>query len=132
MRRAATPRRASAERRSCRRGGPKIALARLAAAENIAREGKIAFDVAGNPALGVTPEMKKSFIVLSAVALLASPALAATPEDSDGNGTYSMEEMVAANPELTEEQFADMDTNGDGAIDAEELQAAIDGGMIEG
>ncbi len=76
--------------------------------------------------------MKKSFIVLSAVALLASPAFAATPEDSDGNGTYSMEEMVAANPELTEEQFADMDTNGDGAIDAEELQAAIDGGMIEG
>jgi hypothetical protein len=74
--------------------------------------------------------MKISYLLAGALALLASQAVAA-PEDSDGNGSYSMEEMIAAYPGLTEEQFADMDSNEDGVIDPTELNDAIENGMID-
>lgn len=51
--------------------------------------------------------------------------------DADANGTYSMEELVAAYPELTEEAFKAIDTNADGAVDADELKAATDAGALK-
>ena len=50
--------------------------------------------------------------------------------DTDGNGVYSMEELVAAFPDLTEENFKAADTNADGSIDMEELAAAVEAGHI--
>jgi Ca2+-binding EF-hand superfamily protein len=50
--------------------------------------------------------------------------------DTDGNGTFSMEEMKAAYPDLTDATFATVDVNGDGAIDADELQAAKESGAL--
>ena len=75
--------------------------------------------------------MKAHALVLGIAVLIAGPALSA-PADSDGNGTFSIEEMAEAYPDLTEEEFADIDANGDGEIDATELNDAVEKGMIEG
>jgi hypothetical protein len=74
--------------------------------------------------------MKNSYLLAGALALLASQAVAA-PQDTDGDGSYSMEEMIAAYPDLTEEQFADIDSNEDGVIDPAELEEAIELDMID-
>ncbi|UYV38796.1 EF-hand domain-containing protein [Rhodobacteraceae bacterium D3-12] len=78
--------------------------------------------------------MKKAIVLLGASALVASfavAAVAATPEDVDGNGVFSMEEMVAAYPGLTEDQFLEIDLDESGDIDEGELIAAIEEGVLE-
>lgn len=50
--------------------------------------------------------------------------------DTDGNGTYSIEELQAAYPDLNEATFASIDVNADGQVDADELQAAREAGTI--
>ena len=76
--------------------------------------------------------MKKSVLILGAVMAFAAVQAQAetTVQDTDGNGTYSMEEMVAAYPALTAEAFAEIDANGDAAVDADELQAAAGAGKL--
>lgn len=77
--------------------------------------------------------MMTRLLLLGAMALVATQAVASTDlVDSDGNGSYSMEEMAAAYPGLTEEQFIEMDADENGEIDETELVEAIEGGMIEG
>ncbi len=72
---------------------------------------------------------KTAFVILPA--LLATPLLAETPlVDADGNGTYSYNEITAAHPEVSEDAFAEMDANGDGEIDEDELAMAKDAGML--
>ena len=44
--------------------------------------------------------------------------------DADGNGAYSMEELLVAFPALTEEAFKAADIDADGAVSADELVAA--------
>lgn len=53
-------------------------------------------------------------------------------EDADGDGLYSVEEVTAAYPTVTPELFGEMDANADGALDAEELAAAVAAGLIAG
>lgn len=65
-------------------------------------------------------------------ALLAGAANAQTVSDTDGNGTFSIEEMKAAYPDMTPTLFADIDVNGDGQVDADELQAAKETGKLPG
>ncbi len=50
--------------------------------------------------------------------------------DTDGNGTHSIEELTAAYPDMTPELFAQIDVNGDGSVDADELAAAREQGTI--
>ncbi|MBF9030669.1 EF-hand domain-containing protein [Rhodobacterales bacterium HKCCE3408] len=50
--------------------------------------------------------------------------------DTDGNGTVSLEELQAAMPDMTEETFVSMDTNGDGSLDLDEIGAAMDAGTL--
>ncbi|RUS58820.1 EF-hand domain-containing protein [Pseudorhodobacter sp. E13] len=73
--------------------------------------------------------MTRLMIALGLVAgLTAAPVLAQdapTIADTDGNGLWSMEELKAAYPSLTEETFAAMDTSADGQIDQAELDAAM-------
>lgn len=74
--------------------------------------------------------MKKTALIILP-ALLATPLLAETPlVDADGNGTYSYTEISAAHPDVSEDAFAEMDANGDGEIDQEELAMAKDAGTI--
>ncbi|PPB81675.1 EF hand domain-containing protein [Albidovulum inexpectatum] len=64
-------------------------------------------------------------------AILAVAANAQTVvSDTDGNGTYSIEELRAAYPDLTDEVFATVDANGDGQVDADELAAAQEAGVL--
>ena len=70
-------------------------------------------------------------LILAALLGLGAPAAtAAEVEDADGDGVYSMEELMVAYPSLTEELFGTIDGNGDGAVDPEELAAAVDAGVL--
>ncbi|MDQ2089184.1 EF-hand domain-containing protein [Marimonas arenosa] len=68
--------------------------------------------------------MKINGLLIGALVLAASQAVA-LPEDANGNGTYSMDEMVAAFPELTADDFAEIDANSDGEVDSVEYADAI-------
>ncbi|MEZ5888505.1 MAG: EF-hand domain-containing protein [Paracoccaceae bacterium] len=54
-----------------------------------------------------------------------------TVSDTDGNGTFSIEEMRAAYPDMTPALFAEIDVDGSGSVDADELQAARENGQIK-
>ena len=76
--------------------------------------------------------MKRSFTLLAAMVLglgLGSTAMAAV-EDADGDGVYSLEELMVAYPALTKDVFATIDSNGDGAVDEDELAMAVDAGVL--
>jgi len=75
--------------------------------------------------------MKKVVLSLAAMSALAAPAWAVDVKDADGNGSYSMEELKVAYPDLTEEIFKKVDTNADGSVSAEELKAAQDAGTLK-
>lgn len=76
--------------------------------------------------------MKKTLTVIAlALGFAATAASAQTVvTDTDGNGTYSIEEMTAAYPDMTPELFGQIDVDASGEIDADELQAAREGGLI--
>lgn len=77
--------------------------------------------------------MSRFTCTLAVATLAAATAHAQTMiEDTDGDGAYSMAEMQAAMPDLTEDQFTMFDTNADGVVDAEELAAAQEAGLLEG
>ena len=75
---------------------------------------------------------KRMQLILAALLGLGATAAAAETmvEDTDGNGTYSMEELVVVYPDLTEDLFGTIDVNADGAIDPEELAAAEEAGVL--
>ncbi len=75
--------------------------------------------------------MNKFVLALGAVAAFAAAANAQTVvTDTDGNGTFSIEELTAAYPDMTAELFATVDANADGAVDADELAAAQEAGTL--
>ena len=78
--------------------------------------------------------MKRSFSSLAALSLLITPVLAmgakATETDANGDGLITIEEVQAVYPDVTAEQFSAMDVNADGALDADEKQAAQTSGQL--
>jgi hypothetical protein len=77
--------------------------------------------------------MKRIAIALAPLALASAAFAQATlPDvpDTDGNGSWSLVELQAVWTDLTEETFKGIDANADGAVDATELQAALDNGVI--
>ena len=77
--------------------------------------------------------MKRIAILLAPFALASAALAQATlPEvpDTDGNGSWSLVELQGVWTDLTEDSFKAIDTGADGAVDATELQAALDGGVI--
>lgn len=50
--------------------------------------------------------------------------------DTDQDGLYSLTEMRTEYADLTEAQYAALDTNKDEAVDADELAAAIANGTL--
>ncbi|WP_066707377.1 hypothetical protein [Celeribacter ethanolicus] len=75
--------------------------------------------------------MKSVARTLGALTLLAAPAFAqSTLVDSDGNGTFSMAEMRAVYPDLSEETFAAIDADASGEVSIEELAAAQTNGLL--
>jgi len=76
--------------------------------------------------------MKRFALILAPLAFAGAAFAQTLPEvpDADGNGTWSLVELQAIWTDLTEEGFAAIDTNMDGEVDAVELQAALDAGVI--
>lgn len=78
--------------------------------------------------------MKTFAMTAAALTILAAAPVAAlelgVQADVDGNGTYSLQELQVAYPELTEETFAAIDANADGEADADEVKAAVDAGVL--
>lgn len=71
--------------------------------------------------------MKTQFAVVASVfALTAVPALAETDLDFP----LSMEEFMDAYPEVTPEDFALIDSDGDGEVSEEEYESAQEMGLI--
>ncbi len=61
---------------------------------------------------------------------LAGGALAAMAADANGDGVLTIDEVQAVMPEVTVESFSTMDLNADGALDAAEVEAAQEAGLI--
>lgn len=78
--------------------------------------------------------MTKTLIpTIALIALIASPVLADTlVQDADENGSFSIEELVVAYPDLTEALFGEIDADDSGEVTVEELTVAIDAGLISG
>ncbi|MCB5408539.1 hypothetical protein [Pseudogemmobacter faecipullorum] len=76
----------------------------------------------------------KALLTLPAL-LITGAALAQTspPQiaDSDGSGDWSLGELQAGWPEMTAEGFAAIDSDGNGAVTAEELQTAVDNNLVQ-
>lgn len=51
-------------------------------------------------------------------------------KDANGDGAYSMDEVVAAYPAVTEEIFKAADTDANGSLSADELAAAVAAGSF--
>ncbi|WP_296424058.1 hypothetical protein [Yoonia sp.] len=70
---------------------------------------------------------------LAVLTVLAFPAFAQDDAiDINGDGMYSFPELQAVIPEMTEDEFTSMDTSGDGLLDADEIAAATQAGLLPG
>ncbi|SEP12700.1 EF hand [Salinihabitans flavidus] len=77
-------------------------------------------------------KMTSTIVTLGALMIPALAVAQSVSEmDTDGDGTVSFEEVQAAYPEMTEEDFENLDTNGDGALDDAEVEAAKAAGLME-
>lgn len=70
--------------------------------------------------------LKKLATSLGALTLMTGMAVAQMSE-----GPWTFDELVLDHPELTAETFAEIDTDGDGMVSQEELDAAVAAGTIE-
>lgn len=64
------------------------------------------------------------------VLLTAALATADTMLDADGDGLVSLAEVQAVYPDLSEDQFAALDADGNGSLDEVELTMAHDVGLL--
>ena len=78
--------------------------------------------------------MKKTTLALAALATLLIPMLASADMlaelDTNGDGAVTVDELQAVNPDMTAESFSVMDINDDGLLDADEITAAEEAGTI--
>jgi len=76
--------------------------------------------------------MKRLMLTLTAaVSAVAIASVALAHEmDTDQDGLYSLAEMRTEYADLTEADYAALDTNQDEAVDADELAAAIASGIL--
>lgn len=79
--------------------------------------------------------MKKTVVSSLAAVFVATSAMAytigdVTLEDADGTGTFTMEQLLAALPDMSEELFGEIDADGDGLASVEELDAAREARLI--
>ncbi|MFK7745412.1 MAG: hypothetical protein AB8B47_10180 [Roseobacter sp.] len=75
--------------------------------------------------------MTKVSLISMAITVFAAGTLgAATDADTNGDGLLSIDEVQAVMPDITAEAFSTMDLNADGALDAAEIEAAKDAGLM--
>jgi hypothetical protein len=93
-------------------------------------EGNIAFTTTLKETFVMT--LKTSFLISTAAAVtLAGTAFAQSAEiDVNADGLYSFQEVQAVLPEMTEDTFGALDTNGDGLLDADEIAVGVEAGVL--
>lgn len=74
--------------------------------------------------------MKKFMMTAAAAMALTAPAWAQSDTDAAGADVVTFEQVQAANPDITAEQFGVLDANGDGVLDADEILAAQQSGLL--
>ena len=75
--------------------------------------------------------MTMKSLLATSFALTATLAVAQMAEiDVNGDGMYSFPEVQAAMPEMTEDTFIVLDVSGDGLLDAEEIAAGVEAGLL--
>ena len=78
--------------------------------------------------------MNKFALTLAALVTAILPALAmsdsAVEVDTNGDGVLSLEEVQAVWPSVTTEDFETMDANADGSLDDTEIKTAEEAGMM--
>ena len=77
--------------------------------------------------------MKKLLMPLAGAALLGVSvqfAFAQAELDADGDGMLTYAELLTGYPDITEDDFAKMDANQDGMLDADEVAAAVEAGLL--
>ena len=79
--------------------------------------------------------MTKLALTLTAIASVAAGAAFAQEapmvKDANDDGAFSLEEVVAAYPAVTEEVFKAADTDANGSLSADELKAAVEVGSFK-
>ncbi|WP_420587021.1 hypothetical protein [Ruegeria sp.] len=76
--------------------------------------------------------MKPQKLAAVTAITLALPALAVAQSaaDTNGDGVLTIEEVQAVMPDVDAEGFSAMDANGDGALDADEIAVAQEAGLL--
>jgi len=78
--------------------------------------------------------MNRFALTIAALVTAISPALAmsnsAVEVDTNGDGVLSLEEVQAVWPSVTTEDFEKMDANADGSLDDTEIKTAEEAGMM--
>lgn len=78
--------------------------------------------------------MKRSLTKIAVLGLLATPMAAFAADynaaDTNGDGMLSLEELQAVLPELTTDNFITIDADGDGLVNPDELAAAQTEGLL--
>ncbi|MFT6025187.1 MAG: hypothetical protein ACI9PY_003321 [Ascidiaceihabitans sp.] len=57
-------------------------------------------------------------------------AMAQASADTNGDGVLTLDEVQAVYPDVTADSFAGMDLNADGALDGDEVAAAQEAGLM--
>ncbi len=76
--------------------------------------------------------MKSAIAAMSilTVSAVATYALTFVESDTDGDGGLSLTELQSVHPEVTEAMFVQADADADGLINADELAAAQQMGLL--
>lgn len=73
----------------------------------------------------------KTLTLTACLAFAAGATIAQDAEiDVNGDGMYSFPELQAVMPDLTADAFTVMDVSGDGLLDAEEIAAGTEAGLL--
>ena len=74
--------------------------------------------------------MKTILLSTTLMAAMAATSFAAAQVDTNGDGYLTLDEVNAAFPEIKAEEFSVMDVNADGVLDNSEVAAAQDAGLM--
>ena len=73
----------------------------------------------------------KTYTMAAIAGALATLATAQDAEiDVNGDGMYSYPELLAVMPDMSEENFTLMDADGDGLLNADEIAAGTEAGLL--
>ncbi len=74
--------------------------------------------------------LRKLGLIFAVSVPAAAVALTAAEMDTNGDGLLTIDEVQAIYPDLNADSFTAMDLNADGALDAEEVAAAQEAGIM--